>query len=139
MTDIILGSSGTIEDIEKQAIQIRINMFRGNKSQCAISLGISIRTLDAKLEKYADDKRKTEEREAQEAIERSEILDRQRGIIPQSRSEEGGPRVYGSTSGVHVQPSIEAPPQHAMPVSQQQKVQSVLPKQASAGHQGRRR
>jgi DNA-binding NtrC family response regulator len=50
---MILWQPGvTLEDIEKQVIQKAFSFYRGNKTATAKSLGIAIRTLDAKLEKY---------------------------------------------------------------------------------------
>jgi Bacterial regulatory protein, Fis family len=42
-----------LEDVERRYIEHRFKFFNGNKTKTAISLGIAIRTLDSKLEKYA--------------------------------------------------------------------------------------
>jgi transcriptional regulator with PAS, ATPase and Fis domain len=42
----------TLEDMEKQIILKAFRFFNKNKTQTAKSLGIAIRTLDAKLDKY---------------------------------------------------------------------------------------
>jgi hypothetical protein len=41
-----------LDEIEKQAILNRLKFFRGNKVHTARDLGIVVRTLDSKLEKY---------------------------------------------------------------------------------------
>ena len=42
----------TLESIEREVIQQAFRFYQGNKTATANSLGIAIRTLDAKLEKY---------------------------------------------------------------------------------------
>ncbi len=42
----------TLEDVEKDAILKAFQYHNGNKTHTAKSLGISIRTLDAKIERY---------------------------------------------------------------------------------------
>lgn len=42
----------SLEDVERDAILKAFEFFRGNKTQTANSLGIAIRTLDSKLDKY---------------------------------------------------------------------------------------
>jgi DNA-binding NtrC family response regulator len=42
----------TLEEVEKQAILLALKFYQNNKTQTARSLGIAIRTLDAKLDKY---------------------------------------------------------------------------------------
>ena len=151
MTDVILGSAGTLESIEKQVILIRYRMYRSNKTQTAISLGINVRTLDRKLEDYANEDRLKAEAEARDADERARQLDRSRGIVGQPapvhnyaelrRQAENppAPTVSGAASGVHMEPASENPAQSAMPVPKREEVQSVLPKHASTSGQARRR
>ena len=43
----------TLEEVEKQVIEMALRYFNNNKTQTAIALGIAVRTLDNKLEKYA--------------------------------------------------------------------------------------
>lgn len=42
----------TLDDVEKEAIVKAYKFYHGNKTQTAKSLGIAIRTLDAKLDRY---------------------------------------------------------------------------------------
>lgn len=133
MNEQVYWSPGvTLELVEKQVILNAFRFYRGNKTQCAISLGIAIRTLENKLEKYEQDGVRQREQEELDARRRAEILDRQRGIIPGTKSEAGGPRVYGSASGVHVESAPSVPAQQPLPVPQRSEVQSVLPKNATA-------
>ena len=140
MNEQVFWSPGvTLEMIEKQVIQKAFHFYRGNKTQCSISLGISIRTLENKLDRYREDDQGRQNAEQKEAEDREYHLKRARGIIPGSASEPGGPRVYGSSSGVQVQPSFEAPEKNAVPVSEPEEVQDVLPAKASPGYKVRRR
>jgi hypothetical protein len=45
-----------LDEIEKMVILKAFQFFHGNKTQTANSLGIAVRTLDAKLKKYEDEK-----------------------------------------------------------------------------------
>jgi DNA-binding NtrC family response regulator len=47
------GVAGTLDDVERQAILAAIRAAGGNKTRAAMSLGISLRALYRKLEKYA--------------------------------------------------------------------------------------
>lgn len=56
----------TLEDIEKQIIEYLMERFDGNKMAVALSLGVSLRTIDNKLKKYEEQKivAKTDERKS---------------------------------------------------------------------------
>lgn len=140
MNEQVFWSPGvTLEMIEKQVILNALRFYRGNVIQCAISLGVSDRTIRNKMEKYEQDSAAQQERDAAEDAERARILDRQRGIVPGSKDQEGGARIYGAHTGVHMEPSRQAPAQHAVPMSESEKIQSVLPPKASVSSQQRRR
>ena len=47
----------TLEEIEKQVILKALEFYQGNKTKTALSLGIAVRTLDNKLEKYITKKK----------------------------------------------------------------------------------
>ena len=79
MNDVIFASSGTLEQIEKQVILIRYKSLRENKTQTAQSLGIAIRTLDAKLERYKEDDERNKSRDAANDEQRARELARYRG------------------------------------------------------------
>ncbi len=138
----------TLEEMEKQCILAALRFYRGNKTQTASVLGIAIRTLDNKLEKYdADFKRYTERFEA-DRRDREDQLARHRGLTITQQNSVGSahqiaPRsqANGETanSGIRAQPTFEAPPKHAVPVSQPKEVQSVLPKHANRDSQRRGR
>lgn len=120
----------TLEEIERQSILHALTFYRGNKTQTATALGIAIRTLDNKLERYgADDEAGRLKLEAERA-RRAEILDRMRGPIQ---------TIYGADARVRVEPAPEAPAKHAVPVPEPKKVQGVLPPEAPAGDRKRAR
>lgn len=121
----------TIEDMEREAIQMAFRFYGRNKTTTASALGICVRTLDTKLEKYA----------AEEAEK-----------LAGSASKDGGqPRVgvYGITTaelaakdaqgglrpfaGVQVESSAELPEKLSVPVQERQEVQKVLPAKAAKG------
>lgn len=70
----------TLETIERQVILAAYRHFRGNKTATANSLGIAIRTLDNKLEKYQGDDDTMEKNDAQRKANADEFLKRQRGF-----------------------------------------------------------
>ncbi len=146
MNEHVMWSPGvTLEMIEKQVILIAFRFYRGNKTQTAQSLGIAIRTLEAKLEKYEDDGEKQRLANEQDAINRAAILDRQRGIFVDPKT--GERRIHGNYSGTHesqdiganAKPATQARPVHDVPVSKPKEVQVLLQKDPVAAHSGRRR
>jgi len=138
MTEQVFWSPGvSLEQIEKDVILKAFRFYRGNKTQCSISLGISIRTLEAKLEKYEQDGKKQRDTEERESADRAAQLNRARGIAVTASPTEGV--VFGTGAGVHAQPPVAVPEKQPVPVSEPEKVQSVLPSKVAAGHQHRRR
>jgi hypothetical protein len=157
----------TLEQMEKSIIQAAFRFYRENKTQTASALGIAIRTLDSKLEKYAnDDQLEKDKLEARKQTDR-ETLARFRGpeLTRQfstgssaqwaapgaSGANEGGqenPSEANSanaasgdetSSGVRVQSSPEAGPKPGVSMPKRQEVQSVLPRSASSNRAGGRR
>ena len=51
----------TLEDMEKEVIEKSLRFYSGNKTHTANALGIAIRTLDAKLEKFGIDRKLVKE------------------------------------------------------------------------------
>ncbi len=74
----------TLDEVEEQVIRKAFTHYRGNKTTTANSLGISIRTLDSRLEKYALEEKKRVEKEEMLQRERDAFLMRARGITVQS-------------------------------------------------------
>lgn len=146
MDDIIMWSPGvSLDEVEKQVILKAFRHFRGNKTVTAQALGISIRTLESRFEKYEADKKGQDERDAVDRIRREKHAIRSRyGNLPPpdqaSDSEEDAESAgNSSTAGVRMEPASGTPTQQSVPVSQRPQVQSVLPKPVAAGHSRGRR
>ncbi|CAK9250653.1 unnamed protein product [Sphagnum jensenii] len=128
----------TLEEMEKQCILSAFRFYRENKTQTAGALGIAIRTLDSKLEKYQEDFNAEERRSASEADERQRTLDRLRGVEfttsnsvghiyqPTKQNAEASEVAIQAAAGVHAQSPAKIAAQHEMSMSQRQEVQSVL-------------
>ena len=137
----------TLEMIEKQVILNAFRFYRGNKTQTAISLGIAIRTLETKLERYEHDGKEQLEREQRDDAERAAILDKQRGIYTDPKT--GERRVYGSNTGVHEsannterlrsEPTTNTESLHNVSVQKRQEIPLVLPKVDAKNNTARRR
>lgn len=83
MNDMIIWSPGTtLEALERLAILRAFKHFRNNKVATAVSLGIAVRTLDAKLEKYDRERLAQQATEREERLVRENFLARSRGQIP---------------------------------------------------------
>ncbi len=69
-----------LEDLERQAILHAYKFYQFNKTVTANSLGIAIRTLDAKLAKYDEDDVKNKKAAEERRRQREEFLMRERGM-----------------------------------------------------------
>lgn len=128
----------SLEEIERLAILHRMQWCRNNKTQTASSLGIAIRTLDAKLEKYGNENDKRAADIEQERIRNAAILARMRGITPEA-FREAGSAINGSVSpGPRLESITNAPAQQSLPMSESEKVQELLPAKHAQGGQKRR-
>lgn len=82
MSNIHWTPGMTMLDVEKQVIKAAINYFKNNKTQTAKSLGMSVRTLDTKLEKMKTDDQDDLKRLEAKHRAREAFLARQRGSQP---------------------------------------------------------
>jgi hypothetical protein len=128
MDGMILWSPGTtLEAVEKQVILMAFRHFRGEKTSTARALGIAIRTLDDRLDKYAEDGKKEKERQDNERIKHEEFLTRQRGQTLAS-----SPHIPPSPDPrLRMESIANSAKEQALSVQEQQKVQTVLPKQVA--------
>lgn len=150
MSEVVSWQPGmTLEAVEKATILQAVRFYRGNKTQCSISLGISVRTLDAKLEKYEADGRASEQHLIDERNKRNAILNRMRGIATPTdgsiapaqnpKTLETGKPLHETSEGVHVQSIAEISSEQSVPVPERLEVQEMLPlKTATSGKHGRR-
>lgn len=140
MNDMQTWTPGTnLEQWEKIAIEAAFRFYRGNKTQTSIALGISIRTLDSKLEKYEFDRQLIREQYEKDKIERSRILDKLRGVTPADTAEVSRSSLYRADSGVHLESTPLTTPQHPVSMPERKEVQTVLSNESTtSGVRGRR-
>lgn len=132
--EMIFWSPGvTLESIEKDVVLKAFRHYRGNKTATSNALGISIRTLDNKLEKYELDGKEEKLRQENERRNREEWLIKSRGNLHDNVNQTSG-HVSQATSGARVESAPQASKESPVSLPQREKVQSVLPTQASAGH-----
>ena len=82
LPQIFWSPGKTLATLEKETIAIAYSFYKNNKTQTAKALGISIRTLDAKLKDIEADKEKDNVAFEQRKQERAEFLKRSRGEHP---------------------------------------------------------
>ena len=135
----------SLEDVEKQVILKAYRHFQSNKTATSIALGISIRTLDARLAKFDEDTKAATEAEYDARQRRQEQLNRARGIVTKQSpavqapiaNNDGKEASAQAPDGIRGQPVAEAAPQQQVPVPQREEVQSLLQRDASTGRYGR--
>lgn len=139
----------TIWEAERQCILQALHFFRNNKTQTAQCLGVSIRTIDNKLEEYAAHDKRTAETDEFERKKRENFLARCRGLpephkLPPAdlgfvklgvyADQETKRESSGSPApGIHVEPVKDTPAQQTVPLLKREEVQKVLSKQPAAG------
>lgn len=122
----------SLDVLEQLVIQKAFKHYHGNKTATANSLGIAIRTLDAKLEKFEMDEIDKEAQHATRRSDRELQLARSRGFVSP-----GITQAYAAAqaeAGVRVQSVANAATEQPMPVPERQEIQEVLPKSASGNH-----
>lgn len=100
----------TLDDIEKEAILRAFRFYGGNKTKTAQALGISIRTLEGRLESYERKPNGSGHQEVNSAL------------------------TAFHAGRISVEPTTQTPAQHALPVSERQEVQSLSPSKVAAGN-----
>lgn len=131
---MIMWSPGvTLDAIEEQVILAAFRFYQRNKTATANALGISIRTLDAKLERYENERTEREKRDAAERASGKDWLAKARGnaqtnAIAAARAE----HVSSPGAGVRLESAQEAPAEQTVSVSQPKEVQKMLPQSATA-------
>lgn len=144
MENFIVWSPGvTLDAIEKQVILKAFRFYRGNKTATAQALGIAIRTLDNKLEKYEADGQAEKVREENANRQRAEWLKRQRGTVGTNIDDPATATHHATTNegnsvprpdaGVRVESPTETASQPVVSMPERAQVQGVLPKQAAQG------
>lgn len=125
----------TIEGAEKQIILQAFKFYKQHKVQTAASIGLSLRTLDIKLEKYAADDRDQLARTEHANRERQIQSDRHRGIkegaVPSAN--------IRFAQRLRVEPHAEVTAESKVSVPERSEVQEVLPKQTTGSGKARGR
>lgn len=119
----------TLEDVEEIVIKKAFIHFNRNKTATARALGISLRTLDNKFEKYADDDRKRREDDERTANDRRRWNERAKGITPPSDGPEKAQSDTHAGDGVESSPKSSC--QSTVPMQKSEEVQAVLPSQTT--------
>lgn len=129
MSHNVFWSPGmTLDYMERSVIEAALNFYRGNKTMAAAALGISIRTIQNKLERYeVEDKQQHERREAARRKEEEFAL-RCRGA--------NFTQVYPHQPAIpRSQPSPKSDAlstaEHEVSVPERDEVQEVLPEQVT--------
>lgn len=128
----------TLEMVERQTIFAAYEHFKHNKTATSIALGISIRTLDNKFEKYQADDESLEKQEITRKQNDSDWLARSRGQMPPLK-----PQIFeerknhdkasvSTETGFCPEPATEVPSQQPVSLPKRNEVQGVLQAQASA-------
>ncbi len=141
MTETIHWSPGiTLDAVEKMVILKAYYFFKCNKTATSSSLGISIRTLDTKLEKYEYEAQQEKERLENERRKREEHLARARGHVPDNVGIIYSSQIQGinPASRPRMEPIVNTPKESTMPVLERKEVQKVLLKQTSEIHSKRK-
>jgi hypothetical protein len=124
-----------LEMIEKWAILQAFRFYRGNKTSTAQALGIAIRTLDNKLDKYKEDDELLKVVDDERRQEREDFALRQRGItrnqqgcavFPQNQANGNG-----ASSGLRMESFANASEEHSMPMPKRKEVQGLPSEHAS--------
>lgn len=155
MDGMIIWSPGvTLAGIEKQVILKAFQFFHGNKTSTSIALGISIRTLEARLEEYKKSDEIQEVAIETRRKQREQFLARQRGnptanefgssvlnstFAPLANTIETIQKSVDTPARVFMEPALEVKPQPVMPLPERKEVQSVPPKPTPSHHPKRSR
>jgi hypothetical protein len=135
--EAIFWSPGvTLDTIEKLVICKAYQFYRQNKTATARALGISIKTLDNKFERYEKEDAEATEAQKYEHERREEQLHRARfghgaGFSnPYQSAPAGIQNGREANRGNGVEPSSHAVAKSPVPVPERQEIQDVLPSEA---------
>jgi hypothetical protein len=134
MSDIITWSPGiTLEEIEKQVIQRAYKHYRENKTVTSNSLGVDVKTLYNKLEKYELDRLEQEKKNAIRQSQREEFLNKARGNPPNNLGIPYSPSQHAAdvSSGLRMEPPPHASSQHSVSMPERKEVQEMLSRSTS--------
>ena len=110
----------TLDEMEKNIILKSLHFYHGNKTKTAESLGISIRTIDNKLEKYQEQENERIKRDGERE---------QRAAIALSQAQ----------GRVQVEPSVKIAEEPALPMRQRTEVQEMPLRQVAGNNPNKSR
>ena len=116
----------TLEEIEKQAILKAYAFYHKNKTHTAQALGIALRTLDNKFEKYEAERIAQEKRDEAVRLKDESFYYRQRGLTPPSLGAEGSHMLPRPATGIRMESAINNSAKPSVSVSVGKEVQGVL-------------
>ncbi len=139
MSQIFWSPGVTIEAMEKHVILAAFSFYRSVKTTTANSLGISVRTLEAKLEKYEKAKKESEVDSGKHAERHRQELHYARfggrptvAVAKTAKKPDAGKNGPSPNEGIRTQPAASVSEKQPVPMPEREKVQTVLPRQASA-------
>lgn len=154
MDQQILWSPGmSLDALEKMVIIKAFNFYKKNKTATANSLGIAIRTLESKIERYDMEAAVEKERQLDAESRRKEQLIRARGNPPnnvgviyspsdnlyKSSKDAASFALSRTTTGSRMESITNSSSEQEMSMPQREEIQTVLPKQSSQGGKNQRR
>lgn len=144
--DLIIWTPGvTLAEIERQVIEKSFAFYKGNKSATARALGVTVKTLDNKFERYASDDAAANEAKAYDERRRQELLERSRYGTGAGISNPLVPSTAPSRRDVPphvergVEPASDVSAPEPLPMSDGQEFSGVLPSDAPPRRRGRPR
>jgi len=146
----IMWSPGTsLEQLEKMVILKAYAFYKKNKTATANSLGIAIRTLDSKLEKYELDEMIEKERQQKLEEQRRAHLVAARGNPPNNVGIIYSPSnaakdaalhsLSRSLAGARMESFANSAEEQSMPMPERSEIQTVLPKNTPPSGKNRTR
>lgn len=124
----------TLAAIEKQVIYKAYQFYRQNKTATATALGISIKTLDNKFDRYEQEDKAAEDARKHDELTRQQQLHRARFGTASGGDPIAGtfevPSMPQADQGNGAQPPLEASEESAVSMPVGKKVQEMLPESA---------
>ncbi len=121
----------TLEYIEKQIIKKAYRIYQGNKTHTARSLGVAIRTLDNKFEKYKAEDESNESAAIDARAIRAENLRKARGDSHLHQKASSWNPSTSADKGIRLESATAITAEHEVSVQKSEKIQEVLSTQVT--------
>lgn len=130
MKHVVWTPGMPLEQLEKQQIEAELEFRMRNKTATASVLGISVRTLDAKLERYENEREEQRIRDEQRRKKEEDFSRKSRGLPPlYETSTSPSSDKMETEQRIHVESSQELTTELSVPLPERKEVQTVLPTQ----------